>query len=250
MLVFVRKLSGRACNTVSIIHKVYKLLVKVAFLFQTNTLVSVNNVIYNGINVIICIYFKNIDDGRKEEYNSMLKEIEIRRSIRKYIDKSVEDEKIIQLLESARLAPSGSNTQPWNFIVVKSELNRKNLAEIAHNQKWMLSAPVFIVCVADIRCRIEENVNLLLNENSPQEELKQIIRDTSISVGYMLLEAENLGLGACWVAWFTQDKIRPILNIPTDKYVVGIITIGYANETPKARPRKKFEEIIHYETWE
>jgi len=52
--------------------------------------------------------------------------------------------------------------------------------------------------------------------------LKQIIRDTSISVGYMLLEASNLGLGSCWVAWFIQEEIRPILNIPTDKYVVAV----------------------------
>lgn len=179
----------------------------------------------------------------------MIKEIKMRRSIRKYIDKQVEDEKIIQLLESARLAPSGSNTQPWHFIVVKSNLNRQKLAKTSHDQKWMLSAPVFIVCVADIRCRIEEDVVVRLNEDSPHGELKQIIRDTSISMGHILLEADNLGLGTCWVAWFTQEEIRPILNIPADKYVVGIITLGYANETPKARPRKKLEEIIHYENW-
>ena len=171
----------------------------------------------------------------------------MRRSIRKYVDKPVEDEKIIQILDSARLAPSGSNTQPWHFIVVKSESNRQKLAEASHNQKWMLSAPVFIVCVADIRCRIEEDVHL--NEDSPQVELKQIIRDTSISIGHILLEAENLGLGACCVAWFVQEEIRPILNLLADKYVVGIITLGYANETPNARPRKKLEEIIHYESW-
>ncbi|WP_204596973.1 nitroreductase family protein [Clostridium pascui] len=179
----------------------------------------------------------------------MIREIKMRRSIRNYNNKSVEDEKILQLLESARLAPSGSNTQPWHFIVVKSELTKQKLAKASHNQKWMLSAPVFIVCVADIRCRIEGTVDVILNENSPQEELKQILRDTSISMEHILLEAENLGLGTCWVAWFTQDEIRPILNIPTDKYVVGIITLGYANEAPKARPRKNLKEIIHYETW-
>ena len=179
----------------------------------------------------------------------MIKEIKMRRSIRKYVDQPVEDEKIIQLLESARLAPSGSNTQPWHFIVVKSELCRQKLSEVSHNQKWMLSAPVFIVCLADIRCRIEKAVDVSLNENSPQEELKQIIRDTSISIGHILLEADNLGLGTCCVAWFIQEEIRPILNIPADKYVVGIITLGYANETPKARPQKTLEELIHYEKW-
>jgi len=173
----------------------------------------------------------------------------MRRSIRKYIDKPVEDEKVIQLLESARLAPSGDNTQPWHFIVVKSELIRHKLAVVSNNQKWMLSAPVFIVCVADIRSRIKADVDISLDENSPQQELKQIIRDTSIAIEHIVLEANNLGLGTCWVAWFTQEEIRAILNIPTDKYVVSIITLGYVDESPKARPRKKLEEIIHYENW-
>lgn len=179
----------------------------------------------------------------------MIKEIKERRSIRKYAYKEVENEKIIQLIESARLAPSGSNTQPWHFIIVKSEENRRKISEVCHNQKWMLTAPVFIVCVADMSSRVDLK-NISLDENSPQEALKQIIRDTSISIEHILLEACNLGLGTCWVGWFVQNEIRPILNIPSDKYVVGIITLGYADEKPKARPRKKLEEIIHYESFE
>lgn len=179
----------------------------------------------------------------------MTREIENRRSIRKYMDKPVEEEKLMKVLESGRLAPSGSNTQPWNFIIVKSDLTRKKLSEASHNQKWMLSAPVFIVCAADIRSRIPEKQNIFIDEQSPEEEVKQIIRDTSISAGYMLLEAESLGLGSCWVAWFKQKDIRPVLNIPSEKYVTGIITLGYPDEVPKSRPRKKLEEIIHYENW-
>ncbi|HDK7158160.1 TPA: nitroreductase family protein [Clostridium botulinum] len=179
----------------------------------------------------------------------MLEEMRSRRSIRKYMDKSVEDEKIIEIIESARIAPSGSNTQPGHFIAVKSDFTRERLAKISHNQEWMMAAPVFIVCVADIRSRIKEDIELSLNESSPQQELKQIIRDTSIAIEHLVLSAENLGLGTCWVAWFTQEEIRPILNIPSDKYVVSIITIGYPNESPKARPRKKLQDIIHYEQW-
>ncbi|WP_411681779.1 nitroreductase family protein [Clostridium thailandense] len=179
----------------------------------------------------------------------MIKEIRTRRSIRKYTDKAVEDEKVLQLLDSARLAPSGSNTQPTHFIIVKSDLTKQKLSQVSHNQKWMLSAPIFIVCVADIRSRVKENISIDINEHSPEEEVKQIIRDASISIEHILLEAESLGLGTCWVAWFTQDEIRPILNIPSDKYVVGIVTVGYAAEAPNARPRKNLEEIIHYEVW-
>lgn len=179
----------------------------------------------------------------------MIKEIEMRRSVRKYIDKTIENEKITELLESARLAPSGNNTQPWRYILVKSEEMKQKISKASNNQKWMLTAPVFIVCVADIRCRIKEDVDIYLDDNSPQDEVKRIIRDTSISVGYMLLQANNLGLGACWVADFMQEEIRPVLNVPSDKYVVGVITVGYPNETPEARPRKSLEDIIHYECW-
>lgn len=180
----------------------------------------------------------------------MIQEIVSRRSIRKYIEnKPIEDKKITELLESARLAPSGSNTQPWHFIVVKSEEMRKNLAVASHNQKWMLTAPVFIVCVADIRCRINDDVSISLDENSSSPELKQIIRDTTIGIEHLILTAENLNLGTCWVAWFNQEDIRPILNIPSDKYVVGIITVGYPDESPNPRPRKDLNEIVHYEVW-
>lgn len=75
------------------------------------------------------------------------------------------------------------------------------------------------------------------------------IRDTSIATEHLILEATNLGLGTCWVAWFTQQTIRPILQITSNKYVVCVVTLGYAAETPKSRPRKKIEEMIHYEHW-
>jgi nitroreductase len=190
---------------------------------------------------------KRVPSNRKDII--MLKQIENRRSIRKYLNKKVEQEKLIQVLESARLAPSGSNTQPWVFIVVESEEMKEKLSMADHQQKWMMTAPVFIVCVADIRCRISEEIDIRLNENSPEPELKQIIRDTSIAIEHILLEAEHLGLATCWTAWFEQNAVRPILNIPEDKYVCGIITLGYGDEVPKNRPRKKLEEMVRYEKW-
>lgn len=179
----------------------------------------------------------------------MLNQINSRRSIRKYDSKPVEEEKIMELLEGARLAPSGHNTQPWHFIIVKSQETKEKLAELSHNQKWMLTAPVFIVCIADISTRIKDGGDIFLDENTPHHELKQVIRDTSIAIEHIVLEAENLGLSTCWVAWFTQEEIRPVLNIPSDKYVVAILTLGYGKEAPQARPRKKLEEIVRYGSW-
>lgn len=178
----------------------------------------------------------------------MIKEIEERRSIRKYKNIQVEEEKIREILESGRIAPSGSNTQPWHFIVIKSEEMRKKVSYVCHDQKWMLQAPVFIACVADIRCRIKEG-DISINEKSSENEVKLIIRDTSLAIENMMLQASEAGLGTCCVAWFTENEIRPVLNIPDDKYVVAVITVGYSDEQPKMRPRKSLEEIVHYEQW-
>ncbi|OPJ63949.1 nitroreductase family protein [Clostridium oryzae] len=179
----------------------------------------------------------------------MIKEIETRRSVRKYLNKPIEDEKITEIIESARLAPSGNNSQPWSFIIVKSEEMRQKVVKVSHDQKWMLDAPVLIVCVADIRCRITDDRDVHIDENSPEEEVKLIIRDTAIAIEHILLQAKNLGLGTCWVGWFIQNEIRQVLDIPDDKYVVGVIPVGYANEAPNARPRRGLDEIVHYEKW-
>ncbi len=180
----------------------------------------------------------------------ILEAILSRRSIRRYKSHPVEDEKLKVMLESARLAPSGGNTQPWNFVIVRSDETRKQIVKACHRQNWMLQAPVLLVCVADIRTRIKEQENIVLTEKSPQIELKQIIRDTAIAIEHLVLQAESLGLSTCWVAYFEQEDIRPVLSIPSDKYVVAVITVGYADESPRARPRRSLEEIIHFETWQ
>ena len=88
-----------------------------------------------------------------------------------------------------------------------------------------------------------------MDENSSLPELKQIIRDTAIAIEHILLEAESIGLSSCWTAWFAQDDIRPLLKIPSDKYVVGVITVGYSDENRKSTPRKPLDSMIRYEKW-
>ena len=85
-----------------------------------------------------------------------MNQLEMRRSIRKYLERPVEDEKIRQLLESARLAPSGSNTQPWHFVVVKDPSIRGKLAEASHKQTWIVS----------YRKSIKINIELFYGKNN------------------------------------------------------------------------------------
>jgi len=179
----------------------------------------------------------------------MIKEIKSRKSTRKYKDTPVTEEQVMQLIESARLAPSGINSQPWNFIIVRDEKIKEELAKASGDQKWMTTAPVYIVCVADIRCRIKGDVEVRVDEQNNRRELKAVIRDTSIAITHILLEAEHIGLASCWIAMFTQDDIRPILGIPEDKYVVGIVLIGHSDEERGPTPRRGIKSMVRYERW-
>ncbi len=179
----------------------------------------------------------------------MIESIRHRRSIRKYTSAPIDPDKLQSVLEAGRLAPSGNNKQPWMFIVVQSEQQRQAVMEVSHNQVWMMSAPTLIVAVADMAARVETEPGLYLDENSPQWELKCAIRDTAIAIENMLLEADAQGLGTCWVGFFVQSEIRPVLGIPDDKFVVAVIPIGYPAEQPSVRTRKPLSEIVHYERW-
>lgn len=179
-----------------------------------------------------------------------MREIEERRSIRHYKDKEVEPELVDKLLESARLAPSGSNTQPWNFIVVRNRETIEKLAFVTHKQKWLSKVPLLLVCVADSKRRFQDGAFRPVDDYSVLPELKMMIRDSAIAMEHISLEAVHLGLGTCWACWFEQKDIRPVLNVPEDHYVVGLIAVGYPDEEPEARPRKSMEEMVRFEMWD
>lgn len=178
----------------------------------------------------------------------MITAIRNRRSIRRYKEQPVSDQIVRQVIESALLAPSGRHTQPWHFIVIRDPKIKAQVVSVSGDQKWM-NAPVFIACIADIRARIPEGKHVVVDELSPGKELKLVLRDTAIAIEHLVLEAVDQGLGTCWVAHFQQDAIREVLNVPKDKYVVSVITLGYPDEVPADKARKGFAEVVHFEKW-
>ena len=78
---------------------------------------------------------------------------------------------------------------------------------------------------------------------------KEVIRDGAIAVEHLALEAEHLGLGTCWTAWFEQSKMRAAVDAPKGYFIVAVLTLGVPAETPAARQRKSLSEIVSYDHW-
>lgn len=190
-----------------------------------------------------------------------------RRSIRKYRPDPIPEEFIMQILEAARLAPSGTNRQPWRFLVAKSQEVRDRLKDAAIGQKFIAQAPVVIVCCADLntfantRVRMEELVQsgALTAEDvntypgidyRPEntEELKKFIPkamlNTAIAVQQLILAATDLGLGSTWVQLFDPKKVLKAVKLPPNLLVTALVPVGYADQDPPPRPRLALEEIF------
>ena len=166
----------------------------------------------------------------------ILKEIVERYSVRKYLDKDVEEEKLREVLEAGRLAPSACNYQPWKFIVVRDKETRKKIAEPTTWAKFIAEAPVLIVA-----CKVRDGFLMGGWYDSA-------ILDIGIALDHMTLQATHLGLGTCWIGDFNEKLVKELLEIPENVRIVALLTLGYPREKkiPKKK-RKPFEEVISFE---
>jgi nitroreductase len=167
-----------------------------------------------------------------------------RRSIRKYEDKPVEQEKILACLEAARLAPSASNVEPWKFIVVDGKDLKNKLADEAFSGLGIINAfakeaPVLIVVVAERDLIVNRIVSAI-------RDLQFYLLDIGAAVENLLLQAVELGLGTCWLGIYNETKVKKLLKIPMRKKVVSIISLGYPAEEPKQKKRKSLDEMSSF----
>jgi nitroreductase len=166
----------------------------------------------------------------KWEYRLDFREVlEKRRSIRKYKDTPIPKEKILEILEAARIAPSAGHRQPWHFIVVQDKGKIKKLAK----QDWAAEAPVMIVGLAD-------------QEASPG----WCLNDLGVAFEHIVLAATNLGFGTCWMGQSNREElVKNLLDIPEKYKVVALTPVGIPDETPSSKERKSLGKIVSWETY-
>jgi nitroreductase len=181
--------------------------------------------------------FKKTKQTREVSIMEIVEAIRSRRSIRNYQDRTVEQEKLIRVLEAGRRAPSARNLQDWKFIVVKDKEKRQKLSEAAKGQAFVAQAPVVIAA-----CGTQTEYIMTCGQYCYPI-------DVAIAIDHMSLMATAEGLGTCWIGAFYEDKVKDILGIPEKIRVAVMLTLGYPAESPVARPRKKLEEIVAYDRW-
>ncbi len=160
-----------------------------------------------------------------------------RYSVRAYKATDVEEDKLKRILEAARLSPSASNRQEWKFIVVGDKETKKKLAEAAFGQSFIGQAPIVIVA-----CGTESKS--IMGCGQPTHTV-----DVSIACAFMILQAYELGLGTCWIGAFKEDEAKKLLNIPDHVRVVAMTPLGYPDEPPSKKSRKKLDEIVCFEKY-
>ncbi|MBC2721326.1 nitroreductase family protein [Desulfosporosinus sp.] len=172
---------------------------------------------------------------------NFLELVQTRRSLRTYLDKPVEPEKLEYVLECARLAPSWKNMQCWRFIVIEDAAGRAAMAESMGEsnpgRKALTSAPIVIVLCA------------VPKESEVWEGKDNMMLDAGLAMEHLILAATEQGLGTCWQGLFTEEKVRAALNVPEDVRVVAMTPLGYAAEERRPRPRKAMPEIAFKGKW-
>jgi nitroreductase len=178
------------------------------------------------------------DDGAEHSIMNVIDAIKMRKSVRRYLDRPIEEDKITQVVEAARLAPSASNRQEWRFVIVRDPETRNLIAEAANQQRFVGEAPAVIVACADT----DEHVMMCGEPCYPI--------DVAIALDHMTLVAVEVGLGTCWIGAFNDQRVKDILCIPEEIRVVGLMPIGYpADSSLKEKHRLPLEKIVKYEHW-
>jgi len=171
---------------------------------------------------------------------NFLKLAEKRRSVRSYKPDEVPEELLHQVLEAGRLAPSACNKQPWRFIVVREELNRRALGT-TYAREWFWKAPIILVV-----CILPDDA-----WTRPHDGKNYAWVDGAIAMDHITLAAAELDLGTCWIGAFDPTAAHEILSLPDGVEMVGMTPLGFPDvePNPRVRSRRPMGETVMKERW-
>ena len=160
-----------------------------------------------------------------------------RYSVRAYKPDPVEDEKLQQVLEAARLAPTAANMQPFQLIIIHTEGREGELRRI-YDRDWFVQAPLIIVA-----CGIPSKAWVR------HDKANYGVVDVAIIMDHLILAAADQGLGTCWIGAFNPEAAREILGLPEGVDPIVMTPLGYPDDEWKRKVRNSLDELVRYENW-
>jgi len=176
---------------------------------------------------------------------SFIELVEQRKSTRLYKDKDVSREDILSCIEAARLAPSGENVQPWRFMVInepelRNKLTNEACKGIYRPTSFIKKAPVIIAVLAETSF-IVHKIGAFL------QKVPFYLLDIGMACEHLVLRAEELGLGTCYIGWYHVNRTKKVLNLSKKEKLVCLISLGYPyGKNNQTRKRKKIEDIVSF----
>lgn len=170
---------------------------------------------------------------------SVLKVIKERRSVRRYRGDPIPEDVLLRVLEAARYSPSGKNLQPWKFILVSDKAKKRKLANASVGQSFIAQAPIVVVA-----CGFPDHCYSRMGNY-----MKSWPVDVAIAMEHLILQAQEEGLGTCWIGAFEEREVKSILNVPPSVKVLALTPLGYPDEVPVSRGRKSLNQIISYDSY-
>ena len=197
--------------------------------------------------------------------SSLIEIIAGRRSIRRYQDKPVARETLVELLTAAAWAPSAHNRQPWRFALIDKQRVKERLAkamgkklrvdltadgrpreiidkDVARSFSRISSAPAIILVALTV-----EDMDIYPDQRRQQNEWLMAVQSTAMAGQNLMIAAHALGLGTCWLCGplFSPEVVRKTLRLPAEWQPQGLITVGYPDVKP-VKNRRPLIELVRF----
>jgi nitroreductase len=195
---------------------------------------------------------------------NLLKIVQRRRSVRVYKSGKVSDQQLATIFEAARWAPSGANTQPWEFVVTRDRKKMKRVREIYANEwkqrkredpfhyKGLKKDYVGDVSVLVLVCGDARTKQVYLTTRQPADREKLFQASIANAVEQMMLAAASMNLGTVWVS--VREEVEPglreLFEVPEPLRLLWVVPIGHARSWPKAKPRRAVAAFVHQEVYD
>ena len=198
-------------------------------------------------------YGKNSDlDLSQVDISPLLKSILSRASVRKFSKKPVTKEILTLLLASAQSAPSKSNLQQYSILVIQDTSIKTEISNLIGNTKWALTAPVFLLFLADIRRNIKiSNDRGYKHKNNNVDTFMNGVIDAALSMQSMIISSEAMGLGVCPISMIRNiiEEVKSICNLPKGVFPIAGLAIGWPDEKAPVSLRLPQDIVTHFDTY-